>query len=313
LGVRQALAVALIALVCWPQSANGWGNEGHMFVNRVAAQKLPHSMPPFLRAAADRLSYLGPEPDRWREKLEPELKNAQEPDHYIDLEKVEGMEFPPTRYEFIQALYARRAAAGDNKDDFLPEKVGLQPYITMEVYGRLKVAFREYRRLKAANQSTKAAEQNAIFYAGWLGHYVADAANPLHTTIHYDGWIGDNPKHYRTEKGLHYQFEAAFVARNIQPQQFAGMVHTPSQLSNPFADYVHYLRDSHAQLDTVYELDKVKAFEGAGSPEALRFVRQRLAAGTQMLVNLWYTAWMESATPAPEWKPPPEEKKKAQQ
>jgi len=60
----------------------------------------------------------------------------------------------------------------------------------MEVYGRLKAAFREYRKLKADHQPTAPVEQAIIFYAGWLGHYVADGAQPLHTTIKYNGWWG---------------------------------------------------------------------------------------------------------------------------
>ena len=45
-----------------------WGNNGHTYVNEVAAQKIPQSMPAFLRTsvAVARIAYLGPEPDRWR-------------------------------------------------------------------------------------------------------------------------------------------------------------------------------------------------------------------------------------------------------
>jgi hypothetical protein len=32
------------------------------------------------------------------------------------------------------------------------------------------------------------------FYMGWVGHYVADAAQPLHNSMHHDGWSGPNPK-----------------------------------------------------------------------------------------------------------------------
>jgi hypothetical protein len=62
-----------------------------MYVNRVAAEKLPPDMPPFLRNAAAELAYLGPEPDRWREDPGPALRSAQEPDHYIDLERIEWL------------------------------------------------------------------------------------------------------------------------------------------------------------------------------------------------------------------------------
>ncbi len=295
---RRLGAVGLLLLIVFQTAAQGWGNEGHVAINRAAAQRIPKDMPQFLRKAAGRIAYLGPEPDRWREKSELALKAAQEPDHYIDLERVADFrEFPPTRYEFYRRLYEKRAAAKEHADDYLPERVGLQPYATMEIYGRLKVAFREYRRLKAEHKSTAAAEQNAIYYAGWLGHYVADAANPLHTTIHHNGWIGDNPNGYTTSKDLHWKFEGQFVQRNLARLQFMDLVTPPVRLQDPFGDYVRYLRDSFGLVERVYQIEKAGGLEGGGTPEAREFVRQRLAAGSQMLLNLWYTAWLESAVP----------------
>ena len=145
---RGVISWVLIALVVsQSQAAFGWGNEGHTYVNRVAAQKIPASMPKFLRRAVVDIAYLGPEPDRWRNPAEFALKNAQEPDHFIDLERVAWLDpLPRGRYEFYRKLYEKRAATTEHPDDYLPEKVGLQPYITMEVYGRLKAGFREYRR-----------------------------------------------------------------------------------------------------------------------------------------------------------------------
>ena len=111
---------------------------------------MPHDMPLFLRRAVAEITYLGPEPDRWRSPTELALKNAQEPDHFIDLERVDWLDpLPPGRYEFYRRLYEKRAANPEHGDDYLPEHVGLQPYITMEVYGRLKAALREYRQLRA--------------------------------------------------------------------------------------------------------------------------------------------------------------------
>lgn len=187
--------LTLIVLVVVPSDAAfGWGNEGHTYINRVGAQNIPPSMPRFLRRAAVEIAYLGPEPDRWRNSAEFALKNAQEPDHFIDLERLAWLDpLPQGRYEFYRKLYEKRAATTDHADDYLPEHVGLQPYITMEIYGRLKAAFREYRQRVATHQSTAAVQQAIIFYAGWLGHYVADASQPLHTTIQYNGWVGPNP------------------------------------------------------------------------------------------------------------------------
>ncbi|HMK31929.1 MAG TPA: hypothetical protein VK473_19765 [Terriglobales bacterium] len=283
-----------------PSPAFAWGDEGHTAINRTAALKVPPNMPLFLRRSADRIAYLGPEPDRWREKSEYALKNSQEPDHFIDLERVDDLqEFSSGRYEFYQWLYAKRARLAEHSDDYLPERVGLQPYITMEIYGRLKAAFREYRRLRQEHKPTAIVEQNIVFYAGWLGHYVADASNPLHTTIHFNGWIGDNPNGYTTAKDIHWKFEGTFVAAHLARLKFADLVARPAMLQDPFHDYIRYLRDSHRLVEQVYQIEKNHGLEGEGSPEAIDFIRHRLAAGSQMLLNLWYTAWQESAEPAP--------------
>ena len=299
---RLMVSLTLIAVVLvHSQNALAWGDEGHVFVNRVAAQKIPASMPLFLRRAIVEIAYLGPEPDRWRSPSEFALKNAQEPDHFIDLERVSWLDpLPSGRYEFYRKLYEKRASTRDHPDDYLPEHVGLQPYITMEVYGRLKAAFREYRQQHAARKPTQAVEQAIIFYAGWLGHYVADGAQPLHTTIQYNGWVGPNPKGYTTEHHIHAQFETIYVGANILPKDFAGLVKTPERLEEPFPAYVAYLRNSNALVEQVYELDKAGGFRGEGSPAAFEFTTHRLAAGSKMLLNLWYTAWLESAMPAPE-------------
>jgi hypothetical protein len=299
---RGLISFMLIALVLFQSQASfAWGNEGHTYINRVAAQKIPVSMPKFLRRAVVEIAYLGPEPDRWRNPAEFALKNAQEPDHFIDLERVSWLDpLPPGRYEFYRKLYEKRAATTDHPDDYLPERVGLQPYITMEVYGRLKAAFREYRQQLAAHQSTAAVQQAIIFYAGWLGHYVADGSQPLHTTIHYNGWVGPNPNGYTTQHGIHSQFETTYVAANIKAGDFGGMIVAPKKLADPFADYIAYLKESHGLVENVYSLEKDGGFTDKGTPAAFDFTTHRLAAGSQMLLNLWYTAWVDSAAPAPE-------------
>lgn len=301
----------------------GWGPDGHQFVNRSAAMHAPNEMPAFFRSAVDQLEYLGPEPDRWRSPSEPSLKNAQDPEHYIDLELLEGFgELPPKRFDYYRKLEAFRlsdappnpkllAIAGDQvpaheaKQKFLaPEIIGLQPWITVEVYERLVVAFHEYRRLMQENKPTQPAEANAIFYAGWLGHYVGDGANPMHTTIDYNGWVGPNPHGYTTSKSTHYEFENRFVHDNLKYEDVAARLHAPTPIQGDvFAAYLRYLRDSNALVETTYQLEKAGAFQKAGTHDGREFVIGRLAAGAQELVNLWYTAWMESEKNPPDKQP----------
>jgi hypothetical protein len=80
------------------------------------------------------------------------------------------------------------------------------------------------------------------------------------------------------------------------------------QLKNPRQDYIAYLKESNSLVEPLYKLEKAGAFEGKGSAEGREFANKRLAAGAQMLANLWYTAWMESAVEPPD---PYLEKKKA--
>jgi hypothetical protein len=294
------LLLLLFVTTAWP-----WGNEGHSAINRVAAEKLPAEVPAFLRNAADQLAYLAPEPDRWREKGELALKLSQEPDHFIDLERVEGMTLPADRYSFYRMLNEKREATPGKPDYLLPERVGLQPYIVMEIYERLIVAFREYRHALRDHQNPEYAERDAIFYAGWLGHYVGDGSNPLHTTVQYNGWVGPNPNGYTTSNTIHWKMEGVFVAGNLKQLQFEDLVSpTPQKLEHPFQDYLAYLEASNKSVERCYQLEKQGGFDEAGTAQSRDFIKQRLAAGAEMLRNLWYTAWLDSAQDPPPWNPP---------
>jgi hypothetical protein len=294
-----AVLVFLACLACLVP-LYGWWDEGHMLVNRAAALNLPDNMPKFLRKAESRITYLGPEPDRWKTGGVT-LLNAEDPEHYLNLEMLGGMELPERRYRYYTALAAKKAkddAAGvkpPGGEELTPEHVGTQPYAAMEVYARLTVALRDYRHLRAAHRSTRAVEQDAVLYAGWLGHYVGDGAQPLHVTVNYNGWAVENPNGYTTDKHFHSKFEGEFVQRALKKLDVSRMLTPPVRLEHPFADYARFLRESNAQVETIYRLEKAGAFEGEGTPESVEFVRGRLAAGAQMLLNLWYTAWLESA------------------
>src|SRR5258708_34397809 len=79
----------------------------------------------------------------------------------------------------------------------------------------------------------------------------------------------------------------------------SGLVHAPEKIDEPFTGYLAYLRQSHGMVEDVYVLEKAGGFTGKGSPAAFEFTKQRLAAGSQMLLNLGFTAWGESAGPLP--------------
>jgi hypothetical protein len=141
-------------------------------------------------------------------------------------------------------------------------------------------------------------EAAALFYAGWLGHYVGDGAQPLHTTDKYNGWVGPNPNGYTTEHKIHWQFEGPFVGTNIDANEVLAKMSPAKPINGDMFDaYVAYLRESATHVEKVYQLEKVGGFEGKGTPESREFTVGRLAAGASMLRDMIYTAWIESAKP----------------
>jgi hypothetical protein len=213
---------------------------------------------------------------------------------------------PRRRYDFIAALYATGLTHPDEARDLRPEKVGLQPWVTNEVYQRLQAALREYREQSARHADTRAAEATAIFYAGWLGHYVGDGSMPLHTTVNYNGWVGkENPNQYVTSPGIHSQWESVFVHRNMKAADVEPFVAPVKTLNDPFEDYVAYLRASNGLVERVYQLEKAHGFEGAGSAESRQFTAERLGAGASELRDMIVTAWEKSAIAAPPYRPGP--------
>ncbi len=115
------------------------------------------------------------------------------------------------------------------------------------------------------------------------------------TPPHHHGWVGDNPKGHAMDETIHQRFEVDFV-RNMKAGDFSEMVGIPFRLRDPFAEIIGYLKKAHSYMEKVYQLDKEGAFSKP-TPESLRFVKERLAAASQMLLNLWYTAWLESESP----------------
>lgn len=301
--VRLVVAFSLVPCIA-VQPSFAWGHYGHEMINRLAVTYMPKDVPAFLRNgnAADTLEYLGPEPDRWRNRAESELSDAQGPEHFIDLEESDLIgTLPRKRFDYIRAL--AQAQPSHPSLQLTPEKVGLLPYQTEEVWQRLKVGMREYRHRLVAGDDTKPAETAVLFYAGWLGHYVADGSQPLHVTQQYNGWTGPNPNGYTTEHKIHSLFESIYVNNNIKPGDIAPLVAAsqPKILNDEWADYMDYLRHTSSLIEKSYQLEKAGGFNDPGSPEAKQFTEERLAAGAIELRDLIYTAWVRSGDPVEEY------------
>ncbi|WP_095509388.1 nuclease [Rubrivirga marina] len=269
-----------------------WGEHGHRLVGRAAADALPDSMPAFFRDAAAQLSYLNPEPDRWRDRTERDLDRAMDaahaPEHYIDLELVPaGVLDAPDRLAFADSLAAH---GGDAKT------AGVLPYQILELTQRIRVGFRNWRAAES-DEERAYIEERIVNDAGILGHYVADGSNPHHTTIHYNGWAGDDGRFATLERGFHGRFESAYVEANVSLGDVEAALTAPARDLGPLRPAVwSYVADTHALVERLYELDEVETFgpdtQGA---DHKAFAVDRLAAGAAMLRDLWWTAWVTSA------------------
>src|ERR1700692_2007747 len=277
---RAVVVLGLVPVVT-VQPSLAWGVDGHHMINRLAGQTLPSDVPAFLRseAALDAMTYYAPLPDHWRSPAAPELTVATAPEHFMQFETVDQIfqTLPRNRYDYVRAL----AAAQPEHPDLVltAEKVGLQPYQTDEVWQRLLIGMRDYRELVAEKQDTKAVENERVFLAGWLGHYVGDGSMPPHTSKHPNGWIGPNPNGYTTDHKIHGLFESEFVHNNVKASDVSPLVAAqPAPIGDVFDQYMTYLRRSHSQVETTYRLEKAGAFNGPGTPDGKHFAVQQLAA-----------------------------------
>jgi hypothetical protein len=301
------LAGLLIFSVLWtsqPAAVKGWGSDGHEIAGRAAAMKLPREMPAFFRSAVDQLGFLNNEPDRWRDRAESSIDKAMDqafaPDHFLDLEEIPSVVLGSVnRYDYAEEVFKLRKK---------PWQTGFAPYRILELFQRMRVAFRLWRAETEAKKR-KWIEQRIVNDGGIMGHYVADLSNPLHTTIHYNGWVGANPNGYTPvtreyNQGFHYRFEEEFVKSKIQLKDVApGVSEQGRAIEKPREEILKYLRDSNALVEQTYILDKRERFNAAtASPEHKKFVAGRLAAGAGMLRDLWWTAYVTSdpaLTPKP--------------
>lgn len=299
-GRRTALAlgIAALALATMGAAARRWGADGHRLTARAALRALPAGMPAFFTDAADELVWLNPDPDRWRDRaegaLDPALGGHHAPEHYIDLEQTTpGSLLAPDRVAFIDSL----RAAGR------PEVPGVVPWRILELTQRVRSQFRAWRRMPDGPER-RFLERRIINDAGVLGHYVADAANPHHTTIHHNGWVGPNPDGFATDPRTHGRFESEYVRTHMSDADLAPRVPPEARVHRDTrqAVWAHVLA-SHAQLRRLYELDRAEPFGAATQGTDHRaFAADRLAAGATMLRDLWWTAWVMSGEPDP---PPP--------
>jgi len=317
-----ARLIAVLSLVV-PWTAQAFDYDGHRLINQLALASLPTNFPAFVTdpATAERIAFLSGEPDRWRNTPDNTFKHRNGPDHFFDFEDLAPLglspdKLPPFRHAFTMELALARARNAKKlppidpaqNQDRTRELVGFLPWTIAEHFSKLKSAFSALAAYEEAGTPAEIANarDNVVHYMGVMGHYVGDAVQPLHTTRHYNGWIGDNPKGYTTSRGFHSWIDGGYVgrvpvnARELQKRlRPARVMRSPDRATvepSIFKESLAFIRNQHKLVEPLYQLDK----EGKLSPEKAQgregrpFFERQFLTGGQMLGDLWYTAWREA-------------------
>ncbi|MGD0209068.1 MAG: hypothetical protein ABSC89_15840 [Verrucomicrobiota bacterium] len=324
----QKILTVAVVLGALTFNAGAWDYEEHHAINELALASLPADFGGFTLTPERkaRIAFLAGEPDRWRNvpdrRKGTDLALAQynEPDHYIDLEdlKLYGLTpetLPPLRYDFVADIVKARAAHPEKfppidpaRDaDHTRELSGFLPWAITENYEKLKSCFsylKTFQKYGGTPEEIANAQANVVYVMGVMGHFVGDGSQPLHTTMHFNGWVGDNPHGYTTSLKFHQWIDGGYFRQTggIDVEKLAGKIHPAERIKNAgqpdgmFRDAVSYIVEQNKLVGPLYELDKEGKLTGEGDKglEGRAFLDGQLVKAGQMLGDIWYTAWLEA-------------------
>jgi hypothetical protein len=316
--------IQLVVLLHVAGLASAWDYEGHRMVNQLALASLPARFPAFVKTAPaqERIAFLSGEPDRWRNTTDLPLKHFNGPDHFLDIDsladyKLESTSLSHFRYEFAAQLAAARTLYPESfpaldlaqNEDRTRDLIGFLPWTITEYYAKLKSSFSYLKTFEELGTPEEIinAQQNIIYLMGVVGHFVGDGSQPLHTTKHYNGWVGKNPNGYTTSKAFHAWIDGGYIQKvgldikrmkaQLRPARMLWPNGSKSTSHDVFPAVMGYLLAQHQLVLPLYELEKAGKFSGENGTGSSghEFISRQLIVGGQMLGDLWYSAWQEAA------------------
>ncbi|GAB3536928.1 hypothetical protein GCM10027443_28530 [Pontibacter brevis] len=285
---KQRVVIFLLLTLLLPHLSYSWGFFAHQRINRLAVFTLPPEMIGFYKKHIRYITENAVNPDRRRYAVEWEA-----PRHYIDLD-VYG----------DSALY--------KLPRFWQQAVEQYTEDTLQAYGIVPwhISLMKYQ----LTQAFKARDLDLILRLSTeLGHYVADACVPLHTTQNYNGQLtGQRGIHAFWESRLpelfsgNYDFFVGQAQYIEQPQLRAwdliASAHTAldsvllfeKQLTQAFDEEKKYSFEVRNNLTTrVYS----RAFSQAYSDKLNGQVERQMRLAIRTIAGYWYTAWVDAGQP----------------
>jgi hypothetical protein len=290
--IRKVILLLLISLLFFIPAtippAFSWGFFAHQQINRMAVFTLPDGMIGFYKQQLNYISLHAVDPDKRRY-----MNSEEAPRHYIDLDHY-GL------YAFDSVPHHWKKAVEKYSEDTL-KAYGIVPWHIEKMVYRLTEAFR------TSNLDL------ILHYSADLGHYVADAHVPLHTTENYNGQLTN-------QKGIHGFWESRIP--ELKASSYDYWTGRATYIDNINETAWNIVKASHSAVDSVlhlekelndrYDPDKKYSFETRGNTTlkvySLEYtneydlllngmVERKMRASIITVGSLWYTAWVNAGKP----------------
>ncbi len=276
----------LISLL--PLKALSWGFLVHRTVNKHAVYCLPPEMVGFYKKHIDYITEHAIDPDKRAHVNKDEAIR-----HYIDIDAYGENCFD----EMPQKWYA----AVDKYSEDTLKKYGILPWRINQLVRWLTNAFIEKDAAKI------------LFISTNLGHYMADATVPLHTSVYYNGKTPE-------QKGIHSFWESRIPELFMDKYNF--FVGKAEYIDEPLNYVWGLVRESNLSVDTVYDIynllekkypeEKKFSFENKGANVKKVYnkdysrdfdemqnglVERKIRVAIMAVSSIWYTAWVNAGQP----------------
>jgi hypothetical protein len=266
---------------------NSWGFFAHMEINRLAVFTLPQGISRFYKSNLKYLSDHAVDPDKRRY-----ADTSEAPKHYLDVELYEScIDSIPRKWEDAVGRY------GLNK----LHQNGILPWQIQKSYYKLVSAFKERDSAKI------------LIYSAYLGHYIADAHVPLHTTKNHNGQLTN-------QIGIHAFWESRLP--ELFSKNYNYLVGKAQYIENPLTEAWNIVTQTHSLVDSVlkceadlYETfpayrkysyserkDQVlkqysKAYSKAYHDKMNNMVERQMRSAIHKTGSFWYSAWIDAGQP----------------
>jgi hypothetical protein len=285
--VKKWLILSLFIIPA--QSCFCWGFYAHRMINYYAIFLLPPEMILLYKPNADFLVEHAVDPDKRRYAVP-----AEGPRHYIDMDRYGTAPYDSLPRKWNDAIIKYSA-------DSLNAH-GIVPWWIQTMLSRLTNAFKE------KNQAL------ILKYSAEIGHYIADAHVPLHTSSNHNG-------QYTGQKGIHGFWESR-IPELLADKEWEFFIGKAEYIKNPLDFTWKRIFESAAASDTVLKFEKKLSasfpqdqkysFEDRNGVTIRQYssaytikyndsmkgmVERRMRQSIFAIASFWYTAWVNAGQP----------------